>query len=127
MIHVTPIAPAAAAADLAGLHGLDPRGVMRPADVAPMCQAGQCFELVGEGARAVYVVRVLGDGVAWIDAAHGQAGPGVDLVEAIDAAVSAQAAGLRRVALQTARPGMVRKLRRLGYSVDGWILGKALT
>lgn len=124
-MQVRPLSPAAAAADLAGLHMLDPRGVMRAQDVPGMCQAGQCFELVGEGARAVYVVRVLGD-VAWIDAAHGRADPGNDLVQVIDAAITAQAAGLRRVALQTARPGMVRKLRRLGYSVNGWIMGKPL-
>ena len=124
-MHVRPITAAAAAADLAGLHTLDPRGVMGPGDVLPMCSNGRCFELAGDGGRAVYVVRVLGD-VAWIDATHGQAGKGVDLVEAIDAAVTAQAGGLRRVALQTARPGLVRKLRRLGYSVDGWIMGKPL-
>lgn len=125
-MHVHPIPAAAAAADLAGLHVLDPRGVMRAADVPGMCDRGQCFELAGDGARAVYVVRVLGD-VAWIDAAHGSGPAGVDLVAAIDAAVCAQASGLRRVALQTARPGMVRKLRRLGYAVNGWIMGKALT
>lgn len=125
-MHVAPIAPELAAVDLAGLHILDPRGVMRAADVAGMCQRGRCFSLQGEGARAVYVVRVLGD-VAWIDAAHGAApAGGVDLVDAIDAAITEQATGLRRVALQTGRPGLVRKLRRLGYQVDGWILGKAL-
>lgn len=118
------IAPAEAAKALAGLHGLDPAGLMGPADVLPMCQRGDCWALEVPGGRAVYVTRLIRGGV-WIDAAAGQA-PGVDLAAALDAVIGAQAEGCTHLAMQTARPGLVRRLEPKGWRVAGWIMKKGL-
>lgn len=117
------IAPAAAAAALAGLEQLDPRGLMAPGDVQDLARAGRCFELAGDQAGAVYVLQVR-NGVAWVDALKGAGG--VDWVELIDGVVTAQAEGLSAIGLQTARPGLVRKLQARGYRVTGWVMRKEL-
>lgn len=125
MIEVRIITPAAAAHQLAGLQHLDPRGMLTDADMHRMCDHGQCFEAVGEGARAVYVLHVA-NGVAWCNALSGD-GAGLDLCAVVDAAITQQSEGLRRVAFQTARPGLVKKMSRLGYHVTGWVMAKELT
>lgn len=117
--------PAADAAQrLVGCESLDPRGLCRPADILAMCQAGQCFEIDGP-ARAVYVLTVR-NGVVWIDAVKGSGD--IDISGALDAAVMAQgrAKGLRSVAFQTKRRGLVQKAVQRGYRVAGWILSKDL-
>lgn len=124
MIEATPIPASAAAARLAGLHELDPRGLMAADDVLPMCESGKCMALAGDGVEAVYVLRVI-NGAVWIDAAAGQGGPH-DLCELLDAVLTVQAQGMRHLAMQTARPGLVRKLKRQGWTVAGWIMRKDL-
>lgn len=119
-LNLRTIAPDEAARRLAGCERLDPRGIATAADLVAMCQAGQCFALDG-AADAVYVLRVV-NGMVWVDAARGS-GP-VDLTAAIDQLVSTQAAGLRGIALQTRRRGLVAKLQRRGYHVAGWIMKK---
>lgn len=117
------ISPEAAALALAGLEALDPRGLMAAGDVREMALAGECFELEGGLASAIYVLRVR-NGIAWVDALKG-AGD-VDLVQLLDEVICAQAEGLEAIALQTKRPGLVRKLKRHGYRVTGWVLRKEL-
>ncbi len=117
---VRAIAPDHAAEVLAGLEALDPRGIMTAADVAGMCERGQCFEVSG-AANAVYVITVE-NGVAWIDAAK-KTGEG-DASHAIDTVVMAQAKGLKAMATQTAHAGLVQKLKKQGWRISGWILKK---
>ena len=115
----------AAAGAFAGLAALDPRGMLTDADIPAMCDRGQAFELAGPAGRAVYLVETR-NACAWVSALAGQ-GDGVDLVRLVDGALTHQAAGLQRIALQTARPGLVRRLQRLGYRVTGWVMAKELT
>jgi len=117
------ISPEVAAQALAGLESLDPRGLMAAGDVHAMACAGECFELEGDLASAIYVLRVR-NGVAWVDAIKG-AGE-VDLVQLLDGVISAQAQGLEAIGLQTKRPGLVKKLQRHGYRVTGWVMRKEL-
>ena len=117
---LTLIDAARAARALAGIERFDPVGAMRPEGVEALCQAGECFELSGQ-VHAVFVVRLV-DGIAFVDAAQGSGD--ADVTEVLDAILTRQAQGLRAIALQTMRPGLVRKLQRRGYRVAGWILKK---
>ena len=118
---VRAIAPDEAAQALAGCEGLDPRGLTSAADLIAMTKRGQCYALSG-AVNAVYVITVR-NGVAWVDALKGD---GADATAAVDAVLTAQAAGLDAIALQTKRRGLVRKLQRHGYSVTGWVMRKEL-
>lgn len=112
---------AQAARAFAGLHALDPSGRTAPGD--DVTAGGRCFELAGEGVRAVYVLSVA-NGCAWVEAARGEGAP--DLSALLDHVITAQAEGLHALACQTARPGLVRKLRSRGWRVAGWIMRKDL-
>lgn len=120
---VRAIAAAAAAARLAGCERLEPSGLLGPGDLEGLCERGQCFEIEG-AASAVYVLTVH-NGVVWVDALKGESGQ-VDVLEALDAVVTAQAAGGRAIAFQTKRRGLVAALKTRGYRVSGWILKKDL-
>lgn len=121
-----PIAAELAALALAGCERLDPTGMTDAAGILAMCQGGACFAL-GDGERVglVYVLRAQ-NRVLWVDAARGT-GP-VNLTAELDLALAEQARrhGMRAVAFQTARPGLVRKMRSRGYKVAGWIMSKEL-
>lgn len=121
-VTVERIHPAIAAQALAGMEELDPRGMTGADDIKRMCELGQCFALSGD-VQAVYVL-VIRNGVAWVQAAKG-AGT-VDCTDALEVAVTDQARGLKAMATQTARPGLVRKLKKRGWSVTGWIMQKGL-
>ena len=111
-----------AAQRLQGLEYLDPRGLATAADIAPMCQAAtHCFRVADAVGDAVIVVH-LQNRVAWIEAAAG--GGGDNLCRAIDAVVGALDADA--IAFQTARPGLVRRAKQLGYSVAGHIMRRDL-
>lgn len=124
MIEVRHIPAPQAAHQLAGLARLDPRGMLSEADIPAMCDRGQCFELVAADgrARAVYVIEVC-NGVAWVSALA-STGRGIDVCKIFDGVTTQQATGLQRLAFQTARPGLVRKMSGLGYRVTGWIMAK---
>lgn len=56
--------------------------------------------------------------------------PGYDLVGAIDAWLTLQAAGpggARALTCTTRRPGLVRRLKRAGYSVAGYVMRKEVS
>lgn len=117
------IAPKIAAARLAGVSKLDPRGMASEADIPGMCQAGLCLEVADDSGAAVLVVRLdNAGGVAWVDAAGG--GGGRDLCGAIDAALSDMP--INAIAFQTKRPGLVRRAKRAGYYVAGYIMRRDL-
>jgi hypothetical protein len=122
MLKVQRIAPDAAAAALAGVERLDPSGMSTAASLSAACRRCECFEVVGPAGRAVYAVTVV-NGVAWVEAAQGDPGP-VDWTAVLDGVIGAQAGAVRSLATQTARPGLVRKLRRHGWNVAGWIMSK---
>ena len=117
---VSEIDAATAARALAGCEGLDPCGMVE--SVEELASRGRCFAIDGE-ARAVYVIST-NNGCAWVEAVKGE-GP-ADLTRILDAVIEAQAEGLRSVGCQTARPGLVRKLKRHGWTVAGWIMRKDL-
>lgn len=117
------IEPGAAVAALAGIHELDPRGISTPQDVQAWAEAGECFELAGSTGSAVYVISVQ-NGCAWVQAVKGSGG--IDLVSVLDEVGAAQAQGLQAMGCQTARPGLVKKLKARGWRVTGWIMRKEL-
>lgn len=88
-------------------------------------RGGECIEMRTEQGACVAVLRVKGD-VLWIDGAASIGGAGIteagmELAEAI-----ARRAGCREVAFETARPGLVRKTKKGGYSVAGYVMKKAI-
>lgn len=122
-LHLSRLEPSLAAALLAGCERLDATGQTTRDDIPRMTQAGQCFVATTDNAQAVYVVRVA-NGVAWVSACKG-AGP-VDWSALLLPTIEAQAKGCAAVGFQTARPGLVRKAKRQGYEVAGWIMRKRL-
>lgn len=120
---VREIAPEGAAIALAGLEHLDPRGMTAAGDVQAMTRKGRCFALSTDDGGAVYVLTVR-NGVCWVDAVKG-AGD-VDMVQLLDTVITAQSAGLRAIACQTKRRGLVKKLERHGWHVAGWVMRKEL-
>jgi hypothetical protein len=112
-----------AARALAGMESLDPRGLSEPGDLVQMVKEGQCYELAGDLVRAVYVLHIRNQ-CAWVEAAKGS-GP-LDLAGVLDEVITEQASGLSSLGCQTARPGLVRKLKRRGWRVSGWVMRKDL-
>ena len=122
-LHLSRLEPDLAAALLVGCERLDPTGMSTAQDLRAMTEAGQCYAATTDGAQAVYVVKVC-NGVAWVDACKGAGA--VDWSSALLPVIEAQAKGLFSVGFQTARPGLVRKAKKQGYEVAGWILRKKL-
>lgn len=93
---------------------IDPEGLATAHSVA---QAGQCFELDFPQGKAVMSVGPEA-GALWC---YGLAGQGRDLTLAADAVLCriARMSGFQRIGFQTARPGLVRRCRPLGYTVAG--------
>lgn len=93
---------------------VDPEGLATPHSVA---MAGQCFAMQFPHGSAVISV---GNerGVLWC---YGLAGQGRDMTRAADAVLCTMArlSGFDRVGFQTARRGLVRRCRALGYTVAG--------
>lgn len=122
-LRLSVLEPTAAAQLLAGMAHLDPRGIATDGEVAAMTRRGACIAASSEDGRsqAVYVVHVA-NGVAWIDACKGT-GP-ADWSGLLLSVIEAQTRGVRRVAFQTSRRGLVKRAAEQGYSVRGWIVGK---
>lgn len=118
---VRAIGVAEAARRLVGLEALDPTGTT--GDVAELARAGRAFSVEGEGAEAVFVVAVR-NGCAFVTAAKG--GGAIDITAAIDRLLTERTQGLQSLACQTARPGLVRKLKARGWRVSGWVMRKEL-
>jgi len=124
-VSVSRIDPRTAAAYLAELAGRDPRGIVTADSIRQSAERGHCFAVNHHsGAQAVYIIAVE-NGQAWVTACRGEGGA-VDFTRTLLPAIEHQAQGLQAVAFQTARPGLVRKARAMGYQVTGWILKKDL-
>lgn len=122
-IQLSRIDPDTAAAWLSGSANLDPAGLTTERDIVGMTHTGQCFAATAPEAQAVYILKVH-NGTAWVDALKGF-GP-LDWIETILPIIEAQAKGCAAVAFQTKRPGLVRKAKKQGYIVAGYILRKSL-
>lgn len=122
-IHLSRLEPRLAAQLLAGMESLDASGRSGPGDIDAMTRRGQCFAATATDSQAVYVVTVE-NGIAWINATKG-AGP-VDWSALLLPVIEAQAKGCAAVGFSTMRPGLVRKAKRQGYQVTGWILKKTI-
>lgn len=113
-----------AAALLGSVPALDPSGMSTPASLIDTAHGGECFAATSDtGGQAVYVVRVE-NGVAWVDACQGTGA--TDWSATLLTIIEKQAHGLKAVGFQTARPGLVRKAKKQGYRVAGWIMKKEL-
>lgn len=109
---------------LQGVDKLDPSGMSTQQSLASTAREGLCFAATSDtGAQAVYVVRIE-NGVAWVDACQGSGA--TDWVSKLLPIIETQAHGMRAVGFQTARTGLVRKAKKQGYSVAGWIMKKEL-
>ncbi len=122
-IALSRLTPDYAAELLVGCETLDPTGLTEARDLPALTHTGQCFSASSGDSQAVYVLR-LKNGVAWIEACKG-AGlvPWSDLLFPV---IEAQAKGCHAVAFQTKSRGLVRRAKRQGYTVTGWILKKEL-
>lgn len=117
------IAAGEAARRLAGVAELDPSGIASNAD--DLTRHGQAFAVDSDAGSAVFVV-VVRNGCAFVVAAKGAGS--IDMTEVLDQVVTRGATndGCTSVALQTARPGLVRKLQKRGFRVTGWVMRKDL-
>ena len=92
----------------------DPEGLATPSSIAA---AGKCFQLQFPHGSAVLSVGHE-SGALWC---YGLAGQGRDMTRAADAVLMrlARLSGCSRIGFQTARPGLVRRCKGLGYTVTG--------
>lgn len=89
-------------------------------DVSPLrdlvaAGRGALLAVLSDGVPCCYVVLGLHGPSCRVAAASGRL-PGYDLTRTVMPAIERAAAGCRAVVLQTARPGLVRKLARMGYT-----------
>lgn len=121
---VRPLERAEAARRLAGVAALDPSGVTANDD--DLVRHGQAFAIDAEAGSAVFVVAVR-NGCAFVVAAKG-AGQ-IDMTRVLDEVVTRGATndGCTSIGLQTARPGLVKKLQRRGFRITGWVMKKDIS
>ena len=122
-IHLSNLAPRAAAQLLAGVERTDPKGQAKQADVNAIAARGRCFMAQTANSVAVYVVQTR-NGQAWVSACKGW-GP-TNWTNVLLPVIERQAAGCESVGFQTSRRGLVRSAEKQGYEVTGWILRKKL-
>lgn len=122
-IALSRVSPDLAAAILSGMESLDASGRTGPKDLERIAATGQCFAATAQDSQAVYILHVQ-NGVAWVSACKG-AGP-LDWTICLLPIIEAQAKGCAAVGFQTSRAGLVRKAKKQGYNVTGWILTKTL-
>ena len=107
---------------LGDLSKLDPRGAMSAKDMGNIVHGGRCFAL-GGAVDAVYVLKDQGR-VCWVEALKGSGR--ADVTAIADGVMTEQARGFEVLAMQTARPGLRKKLEGLGWKVTGWVMQKGL-
>lgn len=122
-VFLSQLEPELAAQLLVGIEQFDPSGRLQRHELPQATARGACLAATSAdgSSQAVYVIRV-DNGVAWVDFAKGHGS--LDWTAILGPVIEAQAKGVRRVAFQTARRGLVRKSLKQGYSVRGWILAK---
>lgn len=122
-IEVTQIAPSLAASAMTAA------GLRAPLDcdtVDQIAHGGECFTLTTSGGACVAVIRRKGS-VLWIDGA-GATQPGQGITEAglLLAEHIARRTGCNQIAFETQRRGLVRKSKKSGFAVAGYIMQKAI-
>lgn len=120
-LQVARIQPHHAAPLLAGLERLDPRGPDMQSSVQAIAESGACFTVDGQQGSAVYVLSIRG-GTAWVQAAKGSGV--VDWMQILPELIAAQCPDCHSIGFQTGRPGLVKKAKKQGFEVTGWILRK---
>lgn len=115
---VQEVTTAAAGQALARAGVVDPRGVNTPEAIAA---GGQCLRLVTDHGECVMVVRV-DAGTFWVDGAASDESKGLAPLLGQLAIEAAKRAGCRRVAFETARPGLVRLARRRGWKFAAFVM-----
>lgn len=101
------------------------------ATVQDLCRNAQAMRVEYEGqtvgAYAVEPVEFDRGVMLWIVAAGANV-DGVDMTETLTKVIETQARkiGASRVGLITKRPGLIKKLKAMGYTVNGVSLGKKL-
>ena len=97
--------------------------------MADMLQGAAAFDVIDNGntvgCYALGIQSLPGGRVAWLLAGQGKAN-GYSLTEDLLPAIESQAAESDYMAIQTARPGLVRRLLAQGYEVAGTIMVKKL-
>ncbi|CAN0621104.1 conserved protein of unknown function [Burkholderia multivorans] len=85
--------------------------------VASMTAAGRCFVISQDGRDVgAYVLQRQGD-ECFVLAAQG--GADFDVTALLAGVLEGHARGLRSIAFQTRRPGLIRKAKKHGYSIAG--------
>jgi hypothetical protein len=122
-VHLSKLEPELAAQLLVGFAKRDPTGMLDERQLPQRLARAACLLATSEDnkSQAVYVIRIE-NGVAWVDFAKGFGA--MDWCGVLGPVIEAQCKGVRRVAFQTARPGLVRRAKAQGYTVRGWIMGK---
>lgn len=122
-VHLSKLEPDLAAQLLVGIEQRDPLGRLQRHELPQRTRNAACLLATSEDgtSQAVYVIRVE-NGVAFVDFAKGHGA--LDWTAILGPVIEAQTKGVRRVAFQTARRGLVRKALKQGYQVRGWILAK---
>lgn len=125
-LQVSRLTPEAAAHALIGLEKHDPRGISTQQDLQRWASEGQCFAVGTSQAQAVYIVNEQA-GQIWVQAAKAEGTKAPNFVHVLTEVIKAQAQGrCHSIGFQTARPGLVRKARREGFEVVGWIMKKGI-
>jgi len=103
----------------AGLEGMS--------DVIGGAAAFRVMDDEGEeiGAYALRQRDMAGGVVVWLVAGQGSA-PGMDLTSDLMPAIEDQVKGADFLAIQTIRPGLIKKLAKQGYTLGGAIMVKKL-
>lgn len=121
-VEVVRLSPSDAAQAVAGVEKRDPRGITTPADMSHCAERGHCFELRTTHSKCTYIL-VIENGQAWIQAAKSEGD--FAFVDVMAGIVEEQVRDVcHSIAFQTSRPGFVRKAKKHGYTVAGWILRK---
>lgn len=102
---------------LAPVERFDTTNGVETVEVMTACPGARCFVISQDGRdTAAYVLQRQGD-ECYVLAAAGDVD--FDLTAFGLALIEAHATGLRSVAFQTKRPGLIKKASRLGYRVAG--------
>lgn len=119
-IQVEEVTAEMAAAALARAGVVDPRGDNTPGDIA---RGGSCLRVRTENGDCFIVARVQGE-TFWMDGAASDRSEGLAPLLGHLAEEFARRAGCRRVAFETARPGLVRLARRRGWRFAAFVMEK---
>lgn len=129
VVDVSPVDPAQVLEHLGRADCLKSSGGTVTA--AEICRAGTTFKVQAEGKTiAAYNLQMAWHDnarVAWVMAAGGH-NPRIDITATVTPAIEAQARawGATEVALNTRRPGLIRKMKKQGFVVTSVTMRKKI-